>query len=347
MWYDKLLEKGLIPEFLLRLIIRLHLEYRLSQQPDTVEEIQKHLNMFIEKMEKNPITIEIKKANEQHYEIPTRFFQQILGGRLKYSCGYWDNIPSYKDLPSNLDKSEEDMLFITCKRAQIEDGQRILELGCGWGSLLFFILENYEVSEYVAITNSKSQKQYIETLAEKRNINNLRVIKSDVSQINTEGEFDRIVSIEMFEHVRNYRKLLAKLSQILKKEGKLFIHIFTDKNYPYFYELDSTSGWMAKYFFRGGIMPSANLLFYFSDNFSVEKVWRVNGLNYKLTLDAWLRKMKNNKKTVFPILEDTYGKKNAKKWWHYWNTFFISCSEAFGIHNGNQRFVSHYLLNKG
>jgi cyclopropane-fatty-acyl-phospholipid synthase len=161
-----------------------------------------------------------------------------------------------------------------------------------------------------------------------------------------EGEFDRIVSIEMFEHVRNYRKLLVKLSKILKREGKLFIHIFTDKNYPYFYELDSTSGWMAKYFFRGGIMPSADLLLYFTDNFSVEKVWRVNGINYKLTLDAWLRKMKNNKETLLPILEDTYGKKNAKKWWYYWKTFFISCSEAFGIHGGNQRFVSHYLLNK-
>ncbi|TXT60024.1 MAG: hypothetical protein BAJALOKI2v1_140009 [Promethearchaeota archaeon] len=347
MWYDKLIEKGLIPEWLLRLVVRLHLEYRLSKQPTSIEEIQNHLNKFIKTMNKSPITIEINKANEQHYEVPTEFFQIILGQRLKYSCGYWEKKIPRKNLIDLLDKSEEDMLELTCKRAKIEDGQEILELGCGWGSLVFYMLEHFHLSKYTAITNSNSQKKHIEKVAKEKKIDNLRVIKTDISEIDVEGKYDRILSIEMFEHVRNYGKLLSKISNFLKESGMLFIHIFTDKNYPYFYELNSSSGWMARYFFRGGLMPSADLLLYFTDQLSVEKVWRVNGTHYRRTLDAWLQKMKKNKEQIIPILEDSYGKENAKKWWNYWKIFLISCSEAFGIHDGNQRFVSHYLLQKG
>jgi cyclopropane-fatty-acyl-phospholipid synthase len=202
----------------------------------------------------------------------------------------------------------------------------------------------YPESQITAVSNSASQKKYIDSLIREKNIKNLEVIKANIVSFQTEKKFDKIISIEMFEHMRNWQKLLKKLSNMLNPGGSLFIHIFTDKTYPYFFELNSQSGWMAKYFFSGGLMPSVNLISYFTEDFSIERLWKVSGLHYHKTLEAWLQKMKRNKKDILSIFRATYGNKNAKKWWNYWKIFFISCSEAFKYDSGNRRFISHYFL---
>ena len=341
MWYEKFLERGLIPDSLLRVILRIHNRIRFQREEKDIEKRQEYINGFIRELKQQPISINVDQANEQHYELPTEFFQIILGEYMKYSCGIWNENNS-----DDLTQSEMDMLKLSCKRAQVYDGDIVIDLGCGWGSLSFYLAENYNLSKIVAVSNSATQKRYIEEKANANRITNLEVIKADIKEFATEEKFDKILSIEMFEHMRNYEQLFEKLYNFLKPKGKLFIHIFTDLNYPYFFELDNPRAFMAKYFFRGGIMPSADLLFYFAKKFSIENVWRVNGTHYKKTLDTWLKRMKQNKNKIVPLFKATYGKENAKKWWNYWKTFFIGCAEAFGSKKGQKRFVSHYLFQK-
>jgi cyclopropane-fatty-acyl-phospholipid synthase len=324
----------------------MYYELRFRRLPDDVEEIQEHMNRIITKMKNSSIAISIEKANEQHYEIPTAFFTYILGKNMKYSCGYWKNTPKISELVDGLNRSEEDMLKITCQRARIKDGDKILDLGCGWGSLSLFIKDHFKNTRITAVSNSSTQKEYIESIAQSRDLTDIRVITGNVAELELEEKFDVIVSIEMFEHMRNWQKLMEKLNRFLKEDGRLFIHIFTDKYHPYFFETDNERNWMAQYFFRGGLMPSTDLLLYFSDHFSIEKVWKVNGTHYAHTLDAWLKKMKSNKANLLPLLEATYGKDDVRKWWNYWKLFFISLSEVFGFDDGNQRFVTHYLFRK-
>lgn len=346
MWYEKLISKSLIPEFLIRIAVRIHLKYRNAKKPKDVEVLQEYINDFVYKMKSSPLAIETSKANIQHYEVPTEFFQQILGKYMKYSSGYWlDSTPKRK-LSKFLTQSEEQMLKITCERAGIQSGDVVLDLGCGWGALSLYMVENYPKCQIIAVSNSQTQREYITSLIKKRNIKNLKVIKANILDFQPEQMFDKIISIEMFEHMRNYEILLEKLSSLLKSDGLLFIHIFTDKDFPYFFEINNKSEWMAKYFFRGGLMPSVDLLTYFTKDFSIEKLWKVNGTHYHKTLEAWLRKMKKNKKKIQPIFRTFYGRKNTKKGWNSWKIFFIVCSEAFKFKKGNSRFVSHYLLQK-
>jgi cyclopropane-fatty-acyl-phospholipid synthase len=346
MWYDKLIANSLIPEFIIRFIVRLHFKYRLLKQTKKIEDIQEYMNNFMEEMKTQLIAINSEEANIQHYEVITEFFQHILGKNMKYSCGYWEDSIRKRNLYKKIDQSEEKMLRLTCERADIQDHDEILDLGCGWGSLSIYLATNYPKCKITALSNSSSQKEYIELQIARRNITNLNIIKADIINFQTDKKFDKIVSIEMFEHMRNYELLLEKLSTFLIPNGLLFIHIFTDNSIPYYFELNNKSKWMAEYFFRGGMMPSADLLFYFSKDFFIKKVWRVNGTHYYKTLEAWLQKMKREKKKIKEIFREFYGKSNVKKWWNYWKIFFISCSEAFKYNNGNQRFVSHYLLQK-
>ncbi|MBD3253628.1 MAG: methyltransferase domain-containing protein [Candidatus Lokiarchaeota archaeon] len=346
MWYENLINKGLIPERIIRLILRLRFKYRLGKEYKNIEARQEHINDFVDNLKKQPIAIKTIEANLQHYEVPSSFFAKILGHHMKYSCGYWKNDVKKRNYWKYLDQSEEEMLDLTLQRAQVKDEQNILELGCGWGSLSLYAAKRFSNTNITAITNSKTQKSYVEHLKKERNLTNLKVIKADIQDFDIEEKFDRIISIEMFEHMRNYEQLFTKLYHFLKKKGKLFVHIFTHDGDPYLFETGGDSDWMTKNFFSGGTMLSKDLLIYFAKDFHIERIWRVSGRNYSKTLEAWLQNMKRNKKTIFPLLKEKFSKKNAKKYWNYWKIFFIACSEVFNYNKGNVRFVSHYLFEK-
>ncbi len=341
MWYDSLLEKNKVPDFALRLGIRKLLKERLHQEKkETVELQQAHLMKLIAELKESPIAINTAEANEQHYEVPTAFYKFCLGSNLKYSSGYWN-----EGVLDN-DTSENDMLEITCSRAELTDGQDILELGCGWGSLSLYMAKKYPQSSITAVSNSKTQKIYIDEQAQLRGIKNLTIITVNINDFTIEKKFDRVVSVEMFEHMRNYQKLMHKIADCLKINGKLFVHIFTHKNFAYKFEVLDETDWMSKYFFTGGIMPSDDLLLYFNEHLSIEKHWHVSGLHYSKTSESWLQNMDKNKSQIMPLFESTYGKDQAVKWWVYWRLFFMACAELWGYNNGEEWIVSHYLFTK-
>jgi cyclopropane-fatty-acyl-phospholipid synthase len=350
---DKLLADGKIPDFLLRKGIRRLVNQRFKKQNKlSIEERSNYLNNFINELKKQPIAVQTAAANEQHYELPPEFFEKILGRNLKYSCCYWPDKLAYKklkkqdNLQQRLDQAEDEMLKLTAGRAEIEDGQNILELGCGWGSFSFYLAKKFPESRIIAMSNSKLQINYINQLAAKNRIENLRAVKADINNFTTDARFDRIVSIEMFEHMRNYQKLMQKVSSFLTDDGKLFVHIFTHQFYPFSYQDSKNTDWMARYFFSGGTMPSQDLLHYFSGDLSLEKQWAVSGSHYQKTLEAWLAIMDQKKQEIYPILEATYGAEAAEKWWNYWRLFFMSSAEFFGYNDGDEWFISHYLFQK-
>ena len=341
MWYDKLIENDKLPDPVLRAGIRKLLKQRLTDETVGDEELQqrKFINL-VNELKSSPIAVNTDDANEQHYELPTEFFQYCLGKNLKYSSGYWN--PGVKDI----DTSEDDMLALTCKRAELENGQNVLELGCGWGSLSLYMAAKYPESKFTVVSNSATQKVFIDDTAAKRGIQNLTVLTADMNTFTIADSFDRVVSVEMFEHMRNYKLLLAKVASFLKPDGKLFVHIFTHKTLAYKYEVIDESDWMSKYFFTGGIMPSNHLFFYFNDDLKIEKHWVVNGTNYGKTSEAWLSNMDKHKKEIMPILGNTYGKDQAVKWWVYWRLFYMACAELFNYNKGNEWMVCHYLFEK-
>lgn len=341
MWYDKLIENDKLPDPVLRAGIRKLLKQRLTDETVGDEELQqrKFINL-INELKSSPIAVNTSDANEQHYELPTEFFQYCLGKNLKYSSGYWN--PGVKDI----DTSEDDMLALTCKRAELENGQNVLELGCGWGSLSLYMAAKYPDSKFTVVSNSATQKVFIDDTAAQRGLQNLTVLTADMNTFTIADSFDRVVSVEMFEHMRNYKLLLAKVASFLKPEGKLFVHIFTHKTLAYKYEVIDESDWMSKYFFTGGIMPSNHLFFYFNDDLKIEKHWVVNGTNYGKTSEAWLSNMDKHKKEIMPILANTYGKDQAVKWWVYWRLFYMACAELFNYNKGNEWMVCHYLFEK-
>lgn len=338
---DYLLQKEKIPEFLIRHEIRrrlakkLHEEYGLSPE----ERLKKKL-AFIEEMKKGPIALHTKRANEQHYEVPATFFKCVLGGQMKYSSGWWE-----KDR-ATLDDSEEDMLALTVDRAQIKDGQKILELGCGWGSLALYMARRFPNAEITAVSNSKSQREYILYQAQRRKHTNIEVITADMNDFEIDDEFDRAVSVEMFEHMRNYQKLLEKISGFLVAKGKLFVHVFAHRELCYPYVEIDPQDWIAQYFFTGGLMPSADIFDYFQDHFRVEKRWEVPGTHYRKTCRAWLDQMDESRVAVKVILAETYTPAQMNKWWSYWRIFFMACEELFGYKRGTEWLVSHTLLEK-
>lgn len=339
MWYDSLLEKDLIPDFLIRNGIRKNCAQRLEKETGaSLEHQHKKFMKFVTDLRSRPIAEETKAANEQHYEVSTEFFELVLGKNLKYSCGFWD------ENTTTLDEAEDAMLKTTVERADLIDGQHILECGCGWGSLSLYMAKKFPNSKITAVSNSRTQKIFIDQQAVKRGIKNLQIITADMNVFSTDKKFDRIVSVEMFEHMRNYQSLMHKLSSFLEPNGKMFIHIFTHRELSYLYEVKDESDWMSKYFFSGGIMPSDHLLLYFADDFKISNHWRVNGVHYGKTAEAWLNNMDQNRKLIMPLFEKTYGIENALKWWVYWRIFFMACAELWKYKNGNEWFVSHYLF---
>jgi cyclopropane-fatty-acyl-phospholipid synthase len=336
-----LLEKNILPDVLVRIGIRRLLAQRLKDETKAnAFEQQKHLMDLVAFLKASPIAVNTHDANEQHYEVPTEFFQLVMGKHLKYSSGFWKN-----DAVS-FDQSEEDMLELTTERAELKDGMNILELGCGWGSLSLFMAKKYPNAKVTGVSNSSTQKAYIDGEAKKRGLNNLTIITADMNTFTIDRKFDRVVSVEMFEHMRNYEKLLEKVSTFLVDGGKLFVHIFTHKTFAYLFEVKDETDWMSKYFFTGGIMPSDHLLMYFPNHMAIEQHWHVPGIHYNKTSEMWLKNMDAHEPEIRKIFAATYGEGNVTKWWSYWRIFFMACAELWGYKNGEEWIVSHYLFKK-
>ena len=337
----KLAEKGLLPDSFIRFgIKRLCSERLVKATSFSDDDMEKEHAAWIEVLKKSPIALVPEKANEQHYEVPPRLFELVLGNKLKYSSGFWP------EGISSLDQSESAMLDLTSERAELVDGQDILDLGCGWGSLTLYMAEHFPKSKITAVSNSNDQRQFIEERCRQLKLDNVRVITADMNDFRAEGLFDRVVSIEMFEHMRNYEKLLGRVNTWLKKEGKLFVHIFSHQKVAYPFEDNDDADWMAREFFSGGQMPSHRLLMSFPGQMKIEKDWRVSGTHYEKTSLAWLQKMDKNKAEVLELFKKTYGENDAKSWFQRWRIFFMSCEVLFGFGRGSEWGVSHYLFEK-
>ncbi len=337
----KLAEKGFLPDSLIRLGIKRLCSQRLLQATSFSDaDMEKEHAAWIDVLKKSPIALVPEKANEQHYEVPPRLFELVLGKNLKYSSGFWP------EGVSSLDQSESAMLELTAERAGLFDGQDILELGCGWGSLTLYMAAHFPKSKITAVSNSNDQRQFIEERCRQLKLENISVITADMNDFNAEGLFDRVVSIEMFEHMRNYEKLLGRVNTWLKKEGKLFVHIFSHQKVAYPFEDKDDADWMAREFFSGGQMPSHRLLMSFPEQMKIEKDWRVSGTHYEKTSLAWLQKMDKNKAEVIELFKKTYGEEDASSWFQRWRIFFMSCEVLFGYNHGSEWGVSHYLFEK-
>lgn len=331
----KLAEGGYLPEWLMRFGMRRLLAKRLEKEANGGEARQKAvLKAFLE----SPVAVNTDEANEQHYALPPEFMETVLGSRLKYSSGYWP------ETASTLDDAEIAALELVAERAKLGDNMQVLELGCGWGSFSLWAAERYPTSTIVAVSNSALQRQYIETKAAKLGIRNLRVITADINTFSIDETFDRIVTIEMLEHVRNHANVFERIAKWLKPDGRLFVHVFSHRQYAYPFEVNGDQNWMARYFFTGGIMPSHNLFRNYSQHLEIEHDWQLSGVHYQKTLDAWLVKMEASKPTVMKIFRETYGADQAKVWFHRWRMFFMACSELFGFSKGSEWGVSHYVF---
>ena len=336
----ELAEKGIIPDYFIRQGIVRNCENRLNNENvSNIEKVSSKKQSWIQQMKESPIALGPEKANEQHYELPPAFFENVLGKHLKYSSGYWP------DGVNSLDESEESMLELSFERAQLTDGDSILELGCGWGSLTCYMASKLPNSKITAVSNSKDQKEHILNRCKNQGLGNIEVITADMNDFKTENNYDRVVSIEMFEHMRNYKKLLSKISSWLNDDGKLFIHIFPHQSVVYPFENQGEAAWMAREFFSGGMMPSPDLLLHFQDDLTIDDVWSMSGTHYEKTSLAWVNKMDANKDSIMKIFLKTYGD-DAKLWFQRWRIFFMSCEKLFGYNNGSEWGVSHYRFSK-
>ena len=334
-------EMGLVPDSVIRTGIRRLLDRKLREiHAGEVEASAETKNRFVEMMNGSPIALVPHLANEQHYEVPAEFFSEVLGERRKYSSCYWP-----EDV-EDIESAEKAALELTIERAGIEDGMNVLDLGCGWGSVSLWIAEHYPNTQVTSVSNSQGQHDYIVEAARGRGIDNLSVHVCDMNDFEAPGTYDRIVSIEMFEHMRNYGELFRRIAGWLEPDGRFFMHIFCHRTTPYEYIDKGPSDWMSRHFFSGGIMPSADLPHRFGNDLNVEKHWQWNGRHYAKTLRAWLDRMDSRKSSVMPILRDTYGEENANRWWMRWRMFFMACEELFAMNGGDEWYVSHYLFRK-
>jgi len=336
-----LVERGYVPDPFVRAGIRERLRKTLAGLPGgDCEAAIAHKKAFVAMMDASPIAEVPDRANEQHYEVPAAFFDAVLGPRRKYSCCWWP------DDVTDLTGAEEASLAATAERAGIGDDMDVLELGCGWGAFSLWCAERFPRSRFTAVSNSSSQRAFILSEAERRGITNLTVITADMNQFQAPARYDRIVSLEMFEHMRNWRTLFERVSGWLMDRGRFFMHIFCHREHPYPYEDTGPDDWMSHYFFAGGIMPSDDLPLWFQDHLRLVDRWRWDGRHYERTLNAWLALMDGARKQVWPILEETYGVDQAAIWWQRWRLFFMACAELFGLEKGQEWYVGHYLFER-
>lgn len=332
-----LAERGLVPDPLIRLAIRRLLRERLAELAALPDD-----EAFVETLREGRLAVSPEAANAQHYEVDPELFRQVLGPRLKYSCALF---PSAQ---TTLEEAEERMLELSAERAGLADGQRILELGCGWGSLTLWMAERHPNSRITAVSNSKPQREFILGRCQEQGLRNVEVLTADVSELDLGARppFDRVVSVEMFEHMRNWEGLLRRIAGWLAPDGRLFVHVFCHRERAYPYEVRSPGDWMARHFFTGGIMPSDRLLYRFGDALQVARHWRLGGLHYQRTCDGWLARLDARRDQVRPALVRSYGASDADRWHQRWRLFFLACSELFGYRGGSEWGVSHYLLQR-
>ena len=329
-------EKGRIPDALVRLGIKRLLLKRLKQ--DAAQALEPGKSDFVEKMRRSPLALGASDANHQHYEVPTEVFERMLGPHLKYSCAY------YPSLDATLAEAESAMLALSCERAQLIDGQSILERGCGWGSLTLYMAETFPSSQITAVSNSNSQREHIERQAAAKGFDNIQVITADMNVFETSDLFDRVVSIEMFEHMRNYEQLFQRISSWLKADGRLFFHIFCHRNLPYFFEDDSKDDWMARHFFTGGLMPSFDLPQRFEGALRQRSSWKVNGQHYARTCADWLSNLDTERRPILAALAGSDNPESELILWQRWRMFVMACQELFAHQGGETWFVGHYLF---
>ena len=336
-----LTERGYLPDVVIRYGITALIKSRLRElRADDCEHSSRLTRAFIRAMNKSPIAVDTKAANEQHYELPAAFFAAVLGASKKYSACYW---PAGT---RGLDHAEQHALRATARRAGLKDGMDILELGCGWGAFTLWAARRYPTAHITAVSNSRSQRRYIVERAREEGLDNITIITADMNSFDTERRFDRVVSIEMFEHMRNHAELLRRIAVWLKDDGRFFMHIFCHRGAPYFFTTETQADWMAKYFFSGGMMPSDDLPLYFQRHLVLVGKWRWSGAHHQKTAEAWLGNMDADKTRVLRLFEKTYGRADARKWWHRWRVFFMACAVLFGYQRGRQWWVSHYLFVK-
>lgn len=331
-------ESGLTPDIMNRFGIR-HL-LRSRQRHLQRRSSDFWLKEFLESATDSPVAVVPEKANDQHYEVPAEFFETVLGPQLKYSCCYW---PEGVDA---LDAAEVEALRRTCGNAGLRDGMDVLELGCGWGSLSLWMAEHYPNSSITSVSNSHSQRRYIQQQAEIRGLQNLNVITADMNDFDPHERFDRVVSVEMFEHMRNHRELLNRIHDWLRPGGRLLVHVFCHRQTPYLFETEGDNNWMGRHFFTGGMMPSVDLLPSCSGSLNLVQQWKWNGKHYAKTCRAWLQNQDAARSQLKQVLAGCYGSANATRWYYRWRLFFMACEELFAFDDGNEWFVSHYLFER-
>lgn len=334
-------ERGLVPDGVIRAGIRRLCRQRLRDVlADDPQAAAERMEAFVTAMNLAPIAYVPEQANEQHYEVPPAFFDEVLGPHRKYSCCHWGQ------RTRTLAEAEAEALRLTCERAGLDNGQQILDLGCGWGSLSLWIAEKFPGSNVTAVSNSAPQRRHIEALAADRGLRNLRVLTRDMNDFHSEARYDRIVSVEMFEHMRNYRELFRRIAGWLQPDGRFFMHIFCHRSCAYEFLDEGPSDWMGRHFFSGGIMPSDDLPLRFQEHLRLMERHRWNGVHYERTANAWLENMDARRDAVLPIMQDTYGLERAEQWFQRWRIFFMACAELFGMNEGREWYVGHYLFSR-
>lgn len=342
-WLIRWCERGWLPDALTRAGMRTLVRQRLAEETARYGRDRSHtFEALLNELRASPIAIDTHAANAQHYEIPGAFFEAHLGPRLKYSCGY------YPRGNETLAQAEDTMLSLYAQRAGLADGQRILDLGCGWGSLSIWLAEKYPNAQIVGVSNSQSQRRFIEQRCASRGLTRVQIITGNIAELDIAPEmagFDRVLSIEMFEHMKNYGALLSKIARWMQHDGKLFVHHFAHRRLAYHFASRDTSDWMSRHFFTGGTMPSADLLSRFDDDLVVERDWWVDGTHYARTANRWLASLDSAREIVMPVLHDIY-RADARIAFQRWRMFYMAVSELFGYAAGREWGVSHVLLGK-
>ncbi|HSF14467.1 MAG TPA: cyclopropane-fatty-acyl-phospholipid synthase family protein [Vicinamibacteria bacterium] len=333
------MEKDRLPDPIIRFGIRTLLKKRLNVLEAGGADAQRRRHAaFVAELKQSPIAVATDEANEQHYELPPRFFELVLGRRLKYSSAWWGAGTQ------SLDEAEEAMLALYEERAELRDGMDILELGCGWGSLSLWLAERFPHSRVLAVSNSEPQRRFIEKQRDTRGLRNLEIVTRDVNDFETDRKFERVVSIEMFEHMKNYRRLLERIARWLTPGGKLFVHIFSHQRFAYAFETEDKDDWMGRHFFTEGTMPSRNLLPEFDDDMAVERQWHLSGTHYAKTAEAWLSNLDRNRAEIEDVFASVYGREEVTRWIVRWRVFFMACAELWGYRDGSEWGVSHYVF---